>query len=73
MEEIIKEVNIRKRDDYKKKIFNFIIESVDVFKIQPEKFLKELNIILNQVKFNFKEMVKKTVGNTEYVQNFLKK
>ena len=61
MKEIINEVNIRKRDDYKNKIFNFIIESVDVFKIQPEKFLKELNIILNQVKINFKEMVKQTV------------
>jgi hypothetical protein len=57
----------------KKKIFKFIIKSVDAFKIQPEKFVKDLNIILKQVKVNFKEMVKQKVGNTEDVQNFLKK
>ena len=33
-----------------------------------EKLLKELNVILEQVKINFKEMVKQNVGITEDVQ-----
>ena len=73
MKEIINEVKNRNRDDYKKKIFDFIIESVDYFKTKQEEFLSELNIILKQVKLDFKEMVKQKVGNTQDVQNFMKK
>ena len=69
MKEIILEV--KNRNDLKNKIFNFIIESIDVFKNKKDKFLKELNVILEQVKVNFKEMVKQKVGNTEDVQKFL--
>jgi len=70
IKEIIKEV--KDNVDYKRKIFNFIIESADIFKKNQDLFLKELNIILEQIKVNFKEMVKQKVGNTEDVKKFLK-
>ena len=70
MKDIIIEVKDRK--DLKKKIFNFIISAVDIFRLNPQKFSKELNVILDQVKINFKEMVKQKVGNTEDVQKFMK-
>ena len=66
MGEIITEA--KNRDDLKRKIFNIIVSAIDVFRNSPEKFLKELNIILKQVKINFKEMVKQNVGITEDVQ-----
>ena len=70
MNEIIKEVEKHKREDLKKKIFIFMINSIDVFKKNPQKFLKELDIILVQVKINFKQMVKDVVGDTEDVKKF---
>jgi len=69
MKEIIKEV--KNKDNYKIKIFNFIIESVEAFKNDKYKFLKQLNTILEQVKVNFKEMVIQKVGYTKDVLNFL--
>ena len=70
MKDII--IEVKNRDDLKSKIFKFIISAVDVFRTSPEKFLKELNVILEQVKINFKEMVKQNVGNTEDVKKFIK-
>ena len=70
MKDII--IEVKNRDDLKNKIFTFIISAVDVFRTSPEKFLKELNVILEQVKINFKEMVKQNVGNTEDVKKFIK-
>ena len=69
MSEIIKEV--KEREDLKKKIFNFMIHSIDIFKDYPQKFEKELDVILKQVKINFKKMVKNTVGDTEDVRKFI--
>ena len=71
MKEII--IEVKNRNDLKTKIFDFIVESIDAFKNKKNKFLKELNVILEQVKVNFKEMVKQKVGNTEDVRKFLKK
>ena len=68
MKEIITEV--KDRDIWKQKIFDFIIESIDIFKTNKNKFIKVLNDILSQVKINFKEMVKKELGNTEEVRKF---
>lgn len=70
MKEIIKEV---KNVNFKKRIFNFIIETVDAFKSNQEKYLKELNLILEQVKVDFKQLVKEKVGETEDVKKFVKK
>ena len=70
MSEIIKEV--KEREDLKNKIFNFMIQSVDIFKEYPQKFEKELDVILKQVKINFKKMVKNAVGDTEDVKKFMK-
>jgi hypothetical protein len=70
MSEIIKEV--KEREDLKAKIFDFIIEIIDIFKDYPQKFEKELDIILKQVKINFKKMVKNIVGDTEDVRKFIK-
>ena len=72
MNEIIKEVKDHKGKDVMKKIFTFIIESIDIFKKNPKKFLKELDNILNQVKIDFKQMVKDVVGDTPDVRNFIK-
>ena len=76
-EEIIKKmkdiiIEVKDRNDLKMKIFNFMISAVDVFRNIPEKLLKELNVILEQVKINFKEMVKQNVGNSEDVKKFIK-
>ena len=71
MKLIIKEV--KDRDDLKRKIYKFILESLDAFKDNIDKFLKVLNSILDQVKLNFKEMVKQKVGNTDDVKKFLQK
>ena len=68
MKEIIKEV--KDRDRWKEKIFDFIIKTIDIFKTNKNKFIKILNEILSQVKLNFKEMVKKELGNTEEVRKF---
>ena len=68
MKEIITEV--KDRDIWKQKIFDFIIKSIDIFKTNKNKFIKVLNDILSQVKINFKEMVKKELGNTEEVRKF---
>ena len=68
MSEIIKEV--KEREDFKNEIFNFMILSIDIFKDYPQKFEKELDIILQQVKINFKKMVKNLVGDTEDVRKF---
>jgi hypothetical protein len=70
MKEIIKEV---KNVNFKKRIFNFIIETVDAFKSNQDKYLKELNLILEQVKIDFKQLVKEKVGETEDVKKFMKK
>ena len=70
MKEIIKEV---KNINFKTRIFNFTVEAVDAFKSNQDKYLKELNLILEQVKVNFKELVKEKVGETEDVKNFMKK
>ena len=72
MNEIIKEVKENKHEDIQKKVFKFMIKSIDIFKKNPKKFLKELDIILNQVKINFKQMVKDVVGDTEDVKKFMK-
>ena len=69
MKEIILEV--KNGDDLKRKIFIFIIKAIDFFRTCPEKFLKELDVILKQVKINFKEKVMKNVGNTEDVQKYI--
>ena len=68
MKEII--IEVKNRDDLKKKIFKFIISAIDVFKTSPDKFLQQLNTILEQVKINFKEMVRQNVGNTEDVEKY---
>ena len=73
MKEIINETKIRNKNDYNENIYDFIIKSFDVFKAKPDKFMNELNVILEQIKLNFKEMVKERVGNTEDVQNFMKR
>ena len=70
MKEIIKEV---KNINFKTRIFNFTVQAVDVFKSNQDKYLKELNLILAQVKVNFKELVKEKVGETEDVKKFMKK
>ena len=70
MDKIIKEV--KDREELKNKIFKFMIHSIDIFKDYPEKFEKELDIILQQVKIDFKKMVKNTVGETEDVKKFMK-
>ena len=70
MYEIIKEVKENEHEDIKDKIFIFMIKSIDIFKKNPEKFLKELDIILKQVKINFKQMVEEVVGDTEDVKKF---
>ena len=70
MSEIIKEV--KEREDLQKKIFNFMIQSVDIFKEYPQKFEKELEVILKQVKIDFKKKVKNEVGDTEDVRKFMK-
>ena len=69
MKEIIKAV--KDKCFLKQKIFNFIINVSDFFKDCPDKFIKELDIILNQVKLDFKEMVRKNVLDTEDVRNFI--
>ena len=48
-----------------------MIHSIDIFKDYPQKFEKELDVILKQVKINFKKMVKNTVGDTEDVRKFI--
>ena len=70
MKEIIKEV---KNINFKTRIFNFTVEAVDAFKSNQDKYLKELNLILGQLKVNFKELVKEKVGETEDVKKFMKK
>ena len=70
MKEIIKEA---KNDEFKNRIFNFIVESVETFKNNQDKYLKELNLIAEQVKVNFKELVKEKVGDTKDVKKFMEK
>ena len=70
MKEIIRET--KDRDDWKNKIFEFIIKAVDVYKNNNEKFIKVLNDILNQVQLDFKNKVKTEVGNTDDVKKFEK-
>ena len=60
MKEIIKEV---KNNNFKTRIFDFTVEAVDAFKSNQDKYLKELNLILEQVKVNFKELVKEKERN----------
>lgn len=71
--EIIKETKIRNKNDFHENICDFIIKSVDVLKATSDKFMNELKVILEQIKINFKEMVKERVGKTKDVQNFMKK
>ena len=73
MKEIINETKIRNKNDYNEKICDFIIKSVDVFKAKPNKFMNELNVILEQIKIDFKEMVKERVGNTKDVSKLYEK
>ena len=70
MKEIIKEV---KNNNFKTRIFDFTVEAVDAFKSNQDKYLKELNLILEQVKVNFEELVKEKVGETEDVKKFMRK
>ena len=48
MNEIIMEV--REKEYFKEKIFIFMIRAIDIFKNDPQKFIKQLDIILQQVK-----------------------
>ena len=70
MKEIIKEV---KNINFKTRIFNFSVEAVDAFKSNQDKYLKELNLILEQVKVNFKELVKENERNRRCQKFYEKK
>jgi hypothetical protein len=56
MNEIIKEVKENKHEDIQIKVFIFMIKSIDIFKKNPKKFLKELDIILNQISSKWLKM-----------------
>ena len=61
MDNIIKKTE-KKGNNLKRKIFNFIIRAIDIYKKYPDRLLKDLKSIFEQMKFDFKQMVEEKVG-----------
>ena len=57
-------------NNFKTKIFNFIIRAIDIYKKYPDRLLKDLKSIFEQMKFDFKQLVKEKVGDTEDFKKF---
>ena len=57
-------------NNLKTKIFNFIIRAIDIYKKYPDRLLKDLKSIFEQMKFDFKQLVKEKVGDTEDFKKF---
>ena len=56
--------------NFKTNIFNFIIRAIDIYKKYPDRLLKDLKSIFEQMKFDFKKLVKEKVGDTEDFKKF---
>ena len=69
MRKIIKEV--KTRNDLKEKIFNFIIRAIDLYKKDSKSFLDNLEGILEQIKIDFKGMIKEEIGNNQELEKFM--
>ena len=69
-------INYVKNNRYylKKNIYNFIINSVDIYKKYNEDtdFERDLNAIIKQINNGFKELVEETVWDCEDLENFKK-
>ena len=57
-------------NNFKTNIFNFIIRAIDIYKKYPDRLLNDLKSIFEQMKFDFKKLVKEKVGDTEDFKKF---
>ena len=57
-------------NNFKTNIFNFIIRAIDIYKKYPDRLLKDLKSIFEQMKFDFKKLIKEKVGDTEDFKKF---